>query len=243
VNLVENAVKYTAPDGEIDVRVVRAGDEAVLTVRDTGIGIPAPLLPHIFDLFMQGDHSLDRSKGGLGIGLTLVHRLVALHGGTVTAASEGEGKGSTFTVSLPAVAAPAPARIGGARPDVTPPRRVLVIEDNEDSRLSLRELIRRLGHEVHEARDGVTGVETAIALAPDLALVDIGLPGIDGYEVARRLREHPVGKRLRLVALTGYGLPEDRERAVAAGFDLHLVKPVDPQQLAALLAAKGDPRD
>jgi PAS domain S-box-containing protein len=239
VNLLENAVKYTAPDGRIHVRVARVNGDAVIIVRDTGIGIPASLLPRIFDLFMQGDHSLDRSKGGLGIGLTLVRRLVELHGGTVAAASDGEGKGSTFTVRLPAVATPAAARAAGAASGATAARRVLVIEDNEDSRVSLRELIRRLGHEVHEAADGAAGVESALAFAPDLALVDIGLPGIDGYEVARRLRSHPMGQRLRLVALTGYGLPEDRDRAMAAGFDLHLVKPVDPQQLAALLAVEG----
>ena len=238
VNLLENAVKYTAPDGRIHVRVTRINGDAAVIVRDTGIGIPAALLPRIFDLFMQGDHSLERSKGGLGIGLTLVRRLVELHGGMVAAASEGEGKGSTFTVRLPAIPTPAPPRAAGAAAGATTPRRVLVVEDNEDSRLSLRELIRRLGHDVHEAADGVAGVESAVRLAPDLALIDIGLPGIDGYEVARRLREHPVGRRLRLVALTGYGLPEDRERAMAAGFDLHLVKPVDPQALATLLAAE-----
>jgi CheY-like chemotaxis protein len=156
----------------------------------------------------------------------------------VSASSDGEGKGSTFTVRVPAIPTPAPTRAAGAAPGVTTPRRVLVVEDNEDSRLSLRELIRRLGHDVHEAADGVAGLESAVTLAPDLALIDIGLPGIDGYEVARRLREHPVGRRLRLVALTGYGLPEDRERAMAAGFDLHLVKPVDPAALATLLAAE-----
>jgi CheY-like chemotaxis protein len=184
---------------------------------------------------MQGDHSLDRSKGGLGIGLTLVRRLIELHGGKVGADSAGPGKGTVFTVRLPAIVRPA----AGASPVTSrapiPTRRVLVIEDNEDSRLSLRELIRGLGHDVHEAADGVAGLESALAIAPDLALVDIGLPGLDGYEVARRLREHPIGRRLRLVALTGYGLPEDRQRAIDAGFDRHLVKPVDPAQLAALL--------
>jgi CheY-like chemotaxis protein len=240
VNLLDNAVKHTSADGEIRVRVMPDGREAILTVRDTGIGIPAHLVPRVFDLFVQGDHTLDRSKGGLGIGLTLVRRLVELHGGSVTAFSAGEGKGSTFTVRLPAITQPAAPTPGTTAPAALPARRVLVIEDNEDSRLSLRELIRRLGHEVHEAADGVAGVESALALAPDLALIDIGLPGLDGYEVARRLRKHPVGRRLWLVALTGYGLPEDKERAMAAGFDLHLVKPVDPAQLAALLREKRD---
>jgi PAS domain S-box-containing protein len=237
VNLLENAVKYTPAGGEIHVRVTPEGREAVLLVRDTGIGIAAHLVPRVFDLFVQGDHSLDRNKGGLGIGLTLVRRLVELHGGVIAAASGGESRGSTFTVRLPAIARPSvrDAPLTTTR-TTAPARRVLVIEDNDDSRLSLRELIRRLGHDVYEAADGVAGVETALAQAPDLALVDIGLPGIDGYEVARRLRQHPVGRRLRLVALTGYGLPEDKERAMTAGFDLHLVKPLDPAQLAALLA-------
>ena len=215
--------------------VRRDGQDATLEVRDSGIGIPATLLPHVFDLFMQGDHSLDRSKGGLGIGLTLVRRLVELHGGTVTAYSAGEGQGSVFTVRLPAIARPGGLGQATASRASVPTRRVLVIEDNEDSRLSLRELIRGLGHDVHEAADGLAGVESALTIAPDLALVDIGLPGLDGYEVARRLRRHPIGQRLRLVALTGYGLPEDRQRAMEAGFDQHLVKPVDPAQLAALL--------
>jgi PAS domain S-box-containing protein len=236
VNLLENAVKYTPADGEITVRVARDGEAAVLTVRDTGVGIPADLAPRIFDLFVQGDHSLDRRKGGLGIGLTLVRSLVELHGGTVAATSGGDGHGSTFTVRLPVIPSPAASGIRAAALPAIPARRVLVIEDNADSRLSLRELIRQLGHDVHEAADGVTGVASALDLAPDLTLVDIGLPGLDGYEVARQLRSHPIGRTLRLVALTGYGLPEDRERALAAGFDLHLVKPIDPVNLATLLA-------
>jgi len=235
VNLLDNAVKYTPPGGEIGVTVRRDGQDAGLEVRDSGIGIPASLLPRVFDLFMQGDHSLDRSKGGLGIGLTLVRRLVELHGGKVTAYSAGENQGSTFAVRLPAIARPRAVADAAASRTPAPARRVLVIEDNEDSRLSLRELIRGLGHDVHEAADGLAGVESALALAPDLVLVDIGLPSLDGYEVARRLRRHPVGQRLRLVALTGYGLPEDRQRAMEAGFDRHMVKPVDPAQLAALL--------
>jgi len=165
-----------------------------------------------------------------------VRRLVEQHGGTVAVASEGAGKGSTFTVRLPAIARPVETRAPAPSPRPTAARRVLVIEDNDDSRQMLRELIRLLGHEVYEAVDGVTGVSSALTLEPDLALVDIGLPGIDGYEVARRLREHPAGRRLLLVALTGYGLPEDRERSRSAGFDLHLVKPVDPARLAQLLA-------
>jgi len=236
VNLLQNAVKYTPAGGEIRVLVTPEGRDAVLSIRDSGVGIAPEFLPRVFDIFVQGDQSLDRSKGGLGIGLALVRRLVEQHGGTVAVASEGAGKGSTFTVRLPAIARPVETRAPAPSPRPTAARRVLVIEDNDDSRQMLRELIRLLGHEVYEAVDGVTGVSSALTLEPDLALVDIGLPGIDGYEVARRLREHPAGRRLLLVALTGYGLPEDRERSRSAGFDLHLVKPVDPARLAQLLA-------
>jgi CheY-like chemotaxis protein/anti-sigma regulatory factor (Ser/Thr protein kinase) len=238
VNLLENARKYTPAGGEIRVLVMREGGDAVLSIRDSGVGIDPALLPRVFDLFVQGDRSLDRSKGGLGIGLTLVRRLIEQHGGAVAVASEGAGKGSTFTVRLRAVSRPADSQAPAPEPAPRPAvaRRVLVIEDNDDSRQMLGQLIRLLGHEVYEAVDGVSGVSSALELAPDLALVDLGLPGIDGYEVARRLREHPGGRHLRLVALTGYGLPEDRERARTAGFDLHLVKPVDPARIAELLA-------
>jgi signal transduction histidine kinase len=236
VNLLENARKYTPAGGEIRVLVMREGDDAVLSIRDSGVGIDPALLPRVFDLFVQGDRSLDRSKGGLGIGLTLVRRLIEQHGGAVAVASEGTGMGSTFTVRLRAVSRPADSQAPAPAPRPAVARRVLVIEDNDDSRQMLGQLIRLLGHEVYEAVDGVSGVSSALKLAPDLALVDVGLPGIDGYEVARRLREHPGGRHLRLVALTGYGLPEDRERARTAGFDLHLVKPVDPARIAELLA-------
>ena len=235
-NLLANAVKYTPAGGEITVSVHRDGDHAVLSVRDTGVGIRAELLPRVFDLFVQADRSLERSAGGLGIGLTLVRQLVQLHGGTVEASSAGPGRGSTFTVRLPVLADP-PDSDDAARPAVAgPARRVLVIEDNEDAREMLRNLLHILGHEVHEACDGASGIEEARRLRPDAALIDIGLPGIDGYEVARRIRADAPGTRL--VAVTGYGQPEDRERALAAGFDVHLVKPVDPDQLQRLLAAR-----
>ena len=236
-NLLANAVKYTAAGGEITVGVRRDGDRAVLTVRDTGVGIRPELLPRVFDLFVQGDRSLERSAGGLGIGLTLVRQLVELHGGTVEAASAGPGRGSTFTVRLPILAAPPESR-DAARPAAPgPARRVLVVEDNDDAREMLRNLLHLFGHEVHEACDGTSAIEQARRLRPDAALIDIGLPGIDGYEVARRIRADVPGARL--VALTGYGQPEDRERALAAGFDVHLVKPVDPEQLERLLSARG----
>jgi two-component system, sensor histidine kinase len=229
-------VKYTPAGGEIAITVERDGDRAVLSVRDTGVGIRAELLPRVFDLFVQADRSLERSAGGLGIGLTLVRQLVQLHGGTVEASSAGPGRGSTFTVRLPILADP-PQVDGDAHPAVaTPARRVLVIEDNEDAREMLRNLLLVLGHEVYEACDGAAGIQEAQRLRPDAALIDIGLPGIDGYEVARRLRTEVPGARL--VAVTGYGQPEDRERALAAGFDEHVVKPVDPEQLQRLLAVR-----
>jgi PAS domain S-box-containing protein len=235
-NLLANAVKYTPPGGEITVTVQRDGDHAVLSVRDTGVGIRPELLPRVFDLFVQADRSLERSAGGLGIGLTLVRQLVQLHGGTVEASSAGPGRGSTFTVRLP-ILADLPDADDAARPAVAgPARRVLVVEDNEDAREMLRNLLHILGHEVHEACDGASGIEEARRVRPDAALIDIGLPGIDGYEVARRIRAEVPGARL--VAVTGYGQPEDRERALAAGFDVHLVKPVDLDQLQRLLTAR-----
>jgi PAS domain S-box-containing protein len=233
-NLLENALKYTPGGGRIRVTVGVHDGSAVLSVEDSGVGIAPELLPKVFDLFVQADDSLDRAAGGLGIGLTLVRRIVELHGGRVEAASAGPGQGSRFTVRLPAtMVAPAPA----AR-SVVPAngaRRVLVVEDNADAREMLCQLVRLLGHEVHEAADGLGAVEQALRLLPDLTLVDIGLPGMDGYEVARRIRAETAGRHLRLVAVTGYGLREDRERALRAGFDEHLVKPVDPSRLATML--------
>jgi signal transduction histidine kinase len=235
-NLVENAAKYTPTGGRIAVTLREEQRMAVLTVADTGSGMPPELVPHVFELFVQGSRSLERASGGLGVGLTLVRRLVELHDGSVQAASEGLGRGSRFTVRLPVTAARATAGVSAATAPSPLRRRVLVVEDNDDAREMLRDLLRRLGHEVYETVDGIGGVEKALALRPDLTLVDVGLPGIDGYAVASRLRDHPTGRRLRLVALTGYGLPEDRERALAAGFDAHVVKPVDLEKLRTILA-------
>jgi len=233
-NLVENALKYTPSGGRVTVRVHEEDARAVLTVEDDGIGIAAELLPHVFDLFVQADGSLERTAGGLGIGLTLVRQIVELHGGTVAASSAGVGRGSCFVVCLPATDVAPPA--AASRPAHEDRRqRVLIVEDNDDAREMLRELVRVLGHEVHEAVDGATGIETALRLLPDLALIDIGLPGVDGYEVARQIRKDERGRTLRLVALTGYGRREDRDRALAGGYDEHLVKPVEPARLAALL--------
>jgi PAS domain S-box-containing protein len=234
-NLVTNALKYTPPGGAVHVSVRAADEHALLSVRDTGVGIAPELLPRVFELFVQGERALDRTQGGLGIGLTLVRRLVELHGGTVEAMSAGRGRGTTFTVRLPLASAPAPRPSSPPSPATASRRRVLVVEDNDDSRAMLRELLVLLGHEVHEAVDGATGVARALELAPDVTLVDIGLPEVDGYEVARHIRRDPAGRNLYLVALTGYGLPEDRERALASGYDVHLVKPIDPAKLHAIL--------
>ena len=238
-NLIGNALKFTPAGGLVTVRVHTEGAEAILRIIDSGAGIPADLLPRVFDLFVQGQTTIHRREAGLGIGLTLVRRLVELHRGRIEAASEGPGRGSTFTVRLPAARAPglaaeepAPARRSSGR------RRVLIIEDNDDARRMLRHLLDHAGHEVHEASEGSDGLTRALALAPDAVIVDIGLPGLDGYAIARRLREAgPPG--LLLVAVTGYGQDGDRRRSREAGFDVHLTKPVDPLVLDALLARAG----
>jgi signal transduction histidine kinase/CheY-like chemotaxis protein len=238
VNLIANAIKFTPSGGSITATVLTEGPEAVLRVEDTGVGIAVDLLPRIFELFVQADHSLDRSQGGLGLGLTLARQLVEMHGGRIAAASEGPGRGATFTVRLPRVApAPRPGSAVPAMPTAARPARVLIVEDNADGREVLRAMLELNGHEVHEAPDGTTGIERVLALRPDTAIIDIGLPGADGYEVARRIRSALPDERIRLVALTGYGRDEDRRRAAAAGFDAHLVKPVDPDKLAEVLAA------
>jgi CheY-like chemotaxis protein len=197
------------------------------------------MLPRVFDLFAQGERGPDRGGGGLGLGLTLVRRITELHGGRVEAASEGTGHGSTFTVRLPALAAPpAPSPGVAAAPADGTSRRILVVEDNTDAREMLRHLLNLAGHEVHEAADGPTGLGAALRVRPDIALVDVGLPGFDGYELARRVRGS-AGPPIYLVALTGYGQPDDRRRAVEAGFDAHLVKPVNPDALLAAIQIAG----
>jgi signal transduction histidine kinase len=228
-NLIDNALKYTPPGGRIEVRTWTENDDVVLSVRDTGVGISADLLPHVFDVFVQGASTLDRSQGGLGIGLSLVRRLAELHGGDIEAESKGPGGGSTFTMRLPRVehqVAPAPASNSGhGKPTV------LLIEDNEDGREMMTMMLGCYGYQVQSAADGLLGVAAAQHSQPDLALVDIGLPGIDGYEVARRLRADPATRDIKLIALTGYGLADDLRRVMDAGFDRHLVKPVDIDQL------------
>ncbi len=236
-NLLENAAKYTPPGGRIRVRVMPDKRTAVLEVSDTGTGIAPNLLPYVFDIFTQGERTLDRSQGGLGLGLTLVRRLVELHHGRVAAASEGLGRGATFTVVLPRIDVPAAAaEPAPANPPSAPRLRVLIVEDNADGRETLKTILTLCGHEVHEAADGLSGAEVAISVRPDIALIDIGLPGIDGYEVARRVRASPSGRGMKLVAFTGYGQEEDLRRARHAGFDACLVKPIEPAVLERILA-------
>ena len=234
-NLLGNAVKFTPAGGRVTVAVETRDHEATLRVEDTGAGIPADLLPRIFDLFVQGHTGLHRPAPGLGIGLTLVKRLVDLHDGRIEVGSEGPGRGSTFTVRFPRCPAPGDTADAAPRP-VGPPvrRRVLIVEDNDDARDMLRHLLTGTGHEVHEAADGLAGLYQALALRPDAAVIDIGLPGLDGYEVARRIRAGGDAGVL-LVAVTGYGQSGDRQRSTEAGFDAHLTKPVDPVALEALL--------
>jgi len=247
-NLVSNALKFTRGEGVISVFVGRDGDDAVMRIADQGIGIPADMLPKIFDLFVQAHHTIDRTRGGLGIGLTLVRRLAELHGGTVHAASEGDGRGSTFTVRMPTVAAPkvaddedaAIANANGRRAFES--RRVLLVDDNHDSREMYRAVLRAHGHDVCEAPDGERALallqQRAVDQPLDVAFIDIGLPGgMDGYELARRIRSLPMGREVRLVALTGYGFPEDRQQSKQAGFARHLVKPVEPEALQRELSA------
>jgi signal transduction histidine kinase len=237
-NLIDNALKYTPAGGRIEITVAAIGTEVVLRVSDSGVGIAPDLLPHVFDVFVQGAISIDRSQGGLGIGLSLVRRLVELHGGTVSASSPGNSGGSTFEIRLPrteaAVAADAPAQ--AAPVDAGKPT-VLLIEDNDDGREMMATMLGTFGYPVLQAGDGLEGVRMACAHVPDVALVDIGLPGIDGYEVARRLRQEAATSGVRLIALTGYGLAEDQRRVLEAGFDTHLVKPVELNTLLDQLAS------
>jgi PAS domain S-box-containing protein len=229
-NLLDNARKWTGAGGQIRVSLERAGPVAELRVRDTGTGIEPRMLGHIFDLFWQAQSSPGRSAGGLGIGLTLVRRLVELHGGTVEAVSDGPGRGSEFIVRLPVTKASVEARANTATPIPAASRRILIIEDNADARNMSQLGLELLGQSVSTASNGETGIQMALASPPDAVIVDIGLPGMDGYEVGKRLRA-ALGNGVRLVALTGYSQPEDRCRVREAGFDGHLVKPVVPADI------------
>jgi PAS domain S-box-containing protein len=244
-NLLRNAAKYTEPGGHVRIVAGREGDSACVRVEDNGIGIAPETLPHIFDMFVQAGTNPSRAQGGLGIGLSLVHSLVALHGGSITARSEGPGRGSTFTVRLPmpqpdaAEGAVAPARVAPAS-DEAPPmrrRRILVVDDNVDAATSLAKLLTMLyDQEARTAHDGPAALAAADEFRPDVILLDIGMPGMDGYEVARRLRARPEFAGTSLVALTGWGQEQDRARSRAAGFDHHLVKPIAAETVEDLLA-------
>ena len=235
-NVLDNAIKFTPSGGSVDVDVLREERQAVLRVTDTGIGIAAEMRSRIFELFAQADPAMDRSPGGLGVGLTLTRRLVEMHDGTITADSEGRGRGARFTVRLPVAmtgtAAPAPAVVRQDRS-----RSILIVEDNADARESLRSLLESLGHKVVEASNGLDGLALARQHQPEVALIDLGLPGLDGYEVARALRASAGGTGTVLIAITGYGQAEDRRRSKEAGFDAHLVKPVSHLVLSNLITA------
>lgn len=238
INLVGNALKYTPEDGRITVQLKQRGDTAVLKISDSGVGLTPDLAPRIFDLFVQGDQSLDRTAGGLGIGLTLVKRLVELHGGKIEVHSEGEGLGTQMIVSIPAISPPAVQPESGRHHlRVVKDNNVLLVEDNQDARESLSDALGLYGYQVINSADGTSGVELASRLKPAVALVDIGLPGIDGYEVGRRLRSLPHGPSMLLIAISGYGQPESRQRAADAGFDHFITKPLVLDELTELIAA------
>ena len=240
-NLLINAAKYTQHGGRIDVAVERRGPELVLSIRDTGVGIAAAMLPHVFELFAQSARTLDRSHGGMGIGLAVAKRLVELHGGRIEAHSDGPGRGAVFVVYLPVLPAidrprrRTPCGLCAAATGV----RVLLVEDDLDAAEGMTMLLESLGHEVRAVHDGIAALDEAARRPPDVVLIDIGLPKLDGYEVAGKMRLVPGMHRAVLVALTGYGTSEDIERALVAGFQHHLTKPVDLERLDALLLEIG----
>ena len=237
-NLLVNAAKYSENEGTIRLSAAKQGDRIVISIKDQGVGIPPEKLPEMFELFAQGDRSLARSEGGLGIGLTVVKKLVELHGGTVHATSEGPGRGSEFTVAIPAAARAGGAERAADRPEPArrPPGRVLVVDDNVDTARGLARLLKLTGHQVHVVHGGPEAIEAAREFRPEVVLLDIGLPGMDGYRVAATLRREEFGQHAAIVAVSGYGQEEDRRRSREAGFDHHLVKPVDLDDLLALLA-------
>jgi CheY-like chemotaxis protein len=237
-NLLTNAAKYSDRPGRIWLAVEEHNGEAVVRVRDEGIGIESELLPRIFELFVQADHSLARSEGGMGMGLTLVKRLVEMHGGRIVASSEGPGKGSEFVVRLPArPAAPVEAQpvLRASAPGSQGRQRVLVVDDNVDAADSMALILRMSGYEAQCAYDGPSALDAAAQYNPDVVILDIGLPGMTGYEVARKLREQPRFDRMPIIAVTGYGQEDDRNKSKQAGFDHHLIKPVSPEALQSFL--------
>jgi CheY-like chemotaxis protein len=239
-NLLSNACKFTDKGGRIRLTLEREGEQAVIRVRDNGIGIAAGDLPRIFEMFTQIDASVQPSESGLGIGLSLVKNVMEMHGGTVEGQSAGIGRGSEFVVRLPILVEPVEAP--APEPAVSEPapetaRRILVVDDNQDSATSLAMLLKLAGNETHTAYDGLEAVEAVAAFRPDVVLLDIGLPKLNGYEVALKVRQQPWGKNVVLVAVTGWGQEEDRQKSRRAGFEAHLVKPVDYAALMELLAS------
>lgn len=239
-NLLNNAAKYTDSGGDIRLMVHRQGSDAVVSVQDNGVGIPASMLRTVFDMFSQVDRSLEKADGGLGIGLHIVKRLVELHGGTIVAESDGQGLGSRFTVRLPLMTTTADAE-GSATEHTdlaqSPGRRILVADDNADGASSLAMMLRMLGHETETVGDGVEAVSMAATFRPGVILMDIGMPKLNGYDACRRIRAEEWGKRIVIVAQTGWGQSEDKRAAADAGFDAHVVKPVDPAALMRMLTA------
>jgi CheY-like chemotaxis protein len=242
--ILNNAAKYTVQSGLISLVAQRRGEQAVVRIRDNGPGIPASMLSEIFSAFRQVDSSLSRSHGGLGIGLWLARQIVELHGGTIVATSEGPGQGSEFVVALPALTAISVRSPDGqrdrvkplAQPDYAVQHRILVVDDVHESAETLAMVLRSMGHDATALCDGETAIQWIIAHRPDAVFLDIAMPGLDGYEVARRLREHPELHEVVLVALTGYGQQEDRRRALDAGFNFHLTKPTAMTSLRELLS-------
>jgi CheY-like chemotaxis protein len=241
LNLLNNSAKYTAPGGCIWLTSAREGKTAVVRVRDNGVGIPPHMLSRIFEMFTQVERSLDRAQGGLGIGLTLVRRLLEMHGGSVEAKSDGLGAGSEFIVRLPLALDPQPDGADhrpsgdGAAHRARTKFRILVVDDNLDAANSLAMLLRIKGHDVRTAYDGISALDVAALYKPQVILLDVGLPRLNGFDAARRIRESDYGKNVVLVALTGWGHAEDRRRSKEAGFDHHLVKPADPSELDIVL--------
>jgi CheY-like chemotaxis protein len=237
-NLLNNAAKYMQRGGKVDLTAERHGSSVVISVKDSGIGIPADMLDRIFDMFIQVDGSLERSHGGLGIGLTLVRRLVEMHGGTVEARSDGPDRGSEFVVRLPIVLGllKEPSESNGQSIAGRAKRRILVVDDNKNAAQMLGMLLKALGNDVRTVFDGLAALEMAAQFRPDVVLLDIGMPKLDGYETARRIRREPWGKNMILAALTGWGQEEDKRRTREAGFDHHFVKPVEPTILQRFLA-------
>ncbi len=241
-NLLNNAAKYTPQGGRVGLSVERRGDQVQVTVDDNGVGIPPAMLGQVFDMFTQVDRSLEKAQGGLGIGLNIARRLVEKHGGRITAESGGEGRGSRFVVRLPVAPADAAAvaAVDHTSPD-SPRRRVLVVDDNADAATSLSLMLESMGHETRTAQDGRDALAVAAGFRPELVLMDIGMPILNGYDACRQLREQPWGRDITIVACTGWGQEEDRQRSKDAGFDQHMVKPPNPSTLAHLIAALPSP--